>query len=181
MSETHPNTSYPDSSLHPFETVSDSRRLTFREEIQLLFGINKAVNAFGFKTPRHEVKGALFTPLAMAPQSSLFLILYLLVLRVAARDCTGLQSLKLSNAAINNAVHLSAGTTFSASADPTCYLPTYNNTVALCRVSGIVNTSSTSSVEFEMWLPDTWYGRVLTVGNGGLGGCKHFFYDLSLV
>jgi len=23
-----------------------------------------------------------------------------------------------------------------------------------------------------MWLPDTWYGRLLTGGNGGLGGCK---------
>ena len=127
------------------------------------------------------MKGVLVTPPAMAPQSSLFLILYLLVLRVAAWDCTALRSLELSNVTIKNAVHLSAGTTFNASADPTCFLPTYNNTVALCRVSGIVNTSSTSSVEFEMWLPDTWYGRVLTVGNGGLGGCKHFSYDFWLV
>lgn len=130
---------------------------------------------------RDEVKGVLLTPPAMTPQSSLFLILYLLVLRVAARDCTALQSLKLTNATIKNAVHLSPRTTFDASADPTCALPTYNNTVALCRVRGTVNTSSTSSVDFEMWLPDTWYGRVLAVGNGALGGCKHFFYDLSLV
>ncbi|KAF9648832.1 tannase and feruloyl esterase [Thelephora ganbajun] len=25
-----------------------------------------------------------------------------------------------------------------------------------------------------MWLPDTWYGRVLTGGNGGLGGCVEY-------
>ena len=116
----------------------------------------------------------------MAPQSSLLLILYLLVLRVAAWDCTALQSLKLPNVSITDAVYLSARTTFNASADPTCFQPTYNNTVAICRLSGVVNTSSTSSVKFEMWLPDTWYGRVLTGGNGGLGGCKHFIHDLPL-
>ncbi|KAG6877613.1 hypothetical protein C0993_005617 [Termitomyces sp. T159_Od127] len=35
----------------------------------------------------------------------------------------------------------------------------------------VINTTSTSAVYAEAWLPDTWYGRYLTVGNGGLGGC----------
>jgi len=117
----------------------------------------------------------------MSLQSSLFLILYLLVLRVAALDCSALRSLVLPNATITDAVHLAAATTFNASEDATCIINTYSNTVALCRIRGTANTSSTSSVDFEMWLPDTWYGRVLTAGNAGLGGCKHFFYDLPLV
>ncbi|GLB45545.1 putative tannase and feruloyl esterase [Lyophyllum shimeji] len=38
----------------------------------------------------------------------------------------------------------------------------------------VVNTTSTSSVFAEAWLPDTWYGRFLAVGNGGLGGCVDY-------
>jgi len=125
-------------------------------------------------------RGCPSTPLAMVIQSSLFLILHLLVLRVAARDCAGLRSLEHPNVSITDAVPLAPGTTFNTSADLTCFQPTYNNTVAICRVSGVANTSSTSSITFEMWLPDTWYGRVLTVGNGGLGGCKYSSFHLLL-
>ncbi|KAJ7622035.1 tannase and feruloyl esterase [Roridomyces roridus] len=41
----------------------------------------------------------------------------------------------------------------------------------LCRVQLVINTTSTSAVHAEAWLPDTWYGRFLGVGNGGLNGC----------
>lgn len=125
-----------------------------------------------------KTEGVPVTPPAMSLQPSFFLILYLFALHVAAWDCTALQSLNLPNVSIANAVYLAPGTTFNASADPTCFESTYNNTVAVCRVSGTITTSSTSSVAFEMWLPDTWYGRVLTGGNGGLGGCKHFLFHL---
>jgi len=109
-------------------------------------------------------------------QSISLFILHLLVLRVSARtDCTSLRSLSLPNVTITDAFPLTAGSTFPASADPTCFLPTYNNSVPICRVIGSVTTSPTSSVKFEMWLPDTWYGRVLTTGNGALGGCKLSF------
>lgn len=111
----------------------------------------------------------------MSLQPSLLLILYLLVLRVAAWDCAALRSLTLPDTSISDAFRVAPGSTFNASADPTCFQPTYNNTVAICRVIGTVATSATSSVSFEMWLPDTWYGRVLTGGNGGLGGCKRSF------
>lgn len=129
----------------------------------------------GIKTPWCQGEGCVHRPPpAMVLQPSLFLILHLLVLRTAAQNCAGLRSLKQPNVSITDAVPLIPGTTFDASADPTCVQPTYNNTVAICRVRGEVNTSSTSSITFEMWLPDTWYGRVLTVGNGALGGCKQF-------
>ncbi|KAJ7166555.1 tannase and feruloyl esterase [Mycena crocata] len=44
----------------------------------------------------------------------------------------------------------------------------------LCRVQFLINTTSTSAVHGEAWLPDTWYGRFLGLGNGGLGGCTHY-------
>lgn len=43
----------------------------------------------------------------------------------------------------------------------------------VCRVQFVVNTSTTSSVEAEAWLPTNWNKRSLAVGNGGLGGCEH--------
>ena len=45
-------------------------------------------------------------------------------------------------------------------------------TTSLCRVYAVVNTTADSAVHFEMWLPDTWFGRFLAIGNGGLAGCK---------
>ncbi|KAF7350373.1 Carboxylic ester hydrolase [Mycena venus] len=41
----------------------------------------------------------------------------------------------------------------------------------LCRVQFFTNTTDTSVVHGEAWLPDEWYGRFLGIGNGGLGGC----------
>ena len=43
---------------------------------------------------------------------------------------------------------------------------------SVCRVYFVINTTSTSAVHAEAWLPDTWFGRFLGLGNGGLGGCK---------
>ncbi|KAJ7336239.1 tannase and feruloyl esterase [Mycena albidolilacea] len=43
--------------------------------------------------------------------------------------------------------------------------------VSLCRVQFFTNTTTTSVVHGEAWLPDEWYGRFLGLGNGGLGGC----------
>ena len=108
----------------------------------------------------------------MLLQSSLLVFLHLLVLRAAAQDgCTSLLSLNLPNVTITNATRVASGTNFTASADPTCFVPTWVNSVNICRVIGVATTSPTSSVDFEMWLPDTWYGRVMTAGNAGLGGC----------
>ncbi|KAJ7755292.1 hypothetical protein DFH07DRAFT_959403 [Mycena maculata] len=40
----------------------------------------------------------------------------------------------------------------------------------LCRVQFSTQTSATSEIRAEAWLPDEWYGRFLGLGNGGLGG-----------
>ncbi|KAI0749371.1 feruloyl esterase-like protein [Daedaleopsis nitida] len=46
------------------------------------------------------------------------------------------------------------------------------NLPAFCRVELVITTNATagSSALTEVWLPDDWNGRVLTVGNGGMAG-----------
>ncbi|TLD19270.1 hypothetical protein PspLS_09948 [Pyricularia sp. CBS 133598] len=52
----------------------------------------------------------------------------------------------------------SIGTTFTAPTD-------------LCRIIVNVATSPSSEVRLEAWLPDSWKGRLLSTGTGGIGGC----------
>lgn len=47
---------------------------------------------------------------------------------------------------------------------------------AFCRVELVIttNTTANSSALAEVWLPEEWNGRILTIGNGGYsGGGKH--------
>ena len=79
---------------------------------------------------------------------------HLFVLRVGAKgNRTSLRSLNLPNVTISDAAYVTAGTNFTTSADPTYFLSTFVN-----RVTGVVTTLPTSSVKFEVWLLDTWYG-----------------------
>lgn len=41
---------------------------------------------------------------------------------------------------------------------------------ALCQIQFYVNTSSSSAITAEIWLPTDWNNRFLALGNGGLGG-----------
>ena len=47
-----------------------------------------------------------------------------------------------------------------------------NISVPLCRVQFYVNTSDISALTAEMWLPSNYSGRMLGLGNGGIGGCE---------
>ncbi|KAL5316270.1 hypothetical protein ACEPPN_015315 [Leptodophora sp. 'Broadleaf-Isolate-01'] len=44
----------------------------------------------------------------------------------------------------------------------------------LCRVGLSIPTSTKSSISFELWLPETWSGRFLGTGNGGIDGCLQY-------
>ncbi|KAJ6490683.1 tannase and feruloyl esterase [Mycena vitilis] len=96
----------------------------------------------------------------------------LLPLRVVAdhsAKCLALQhSLHLENTTILDVAYITAPTNVTT---PGSCQSTAQVSSALCRVQFVINTTSTSAVHAEAWLPDTWYGRFLGLGNGGLGGC----------
>ena len=58
-----------------------------------------------------------------------------------------------------------------------------NTLPAFCRVQVEITTNATagSTAFTEVWLPDDWNGRFLTVGNGGFaGGGKSFLETYSI-
>ncbi|KAI1128623.1 feruloyl esterase B [Nemania abortiva] len=55
--------------------------------------------------------------------------------------------------------------------DASCSRPSQIVTGDLCRVALYVPTSKQSGFHYELWLPETWNGRTLATGNGGLDGC----------
>lgn len=42
---------------------------------------------------------------------------------------------------------------------------------SLCRIALSIQTTRESNITFEAWLPETWSGRFLATGNGGIDGC----------
>ncbi|KAF8518083.1 tannase and feruloyl esterase-domain-containing protein [Gautieria morchelliformis] len=114
------------------------------------------------------------------PMSGLFLALLGLTLfitasadsptvpSVPAENCAALKTLLLDNTTIIDATHVAAGS--NVTTPGSCQSSAFS-TVAVCRVQAVVNTTATSAVHFEAWLPDEWFGRFLGLGNGGLDGC----------
>ncbi|KAJ7027959.1 tannase and feruloyl esterase [Mycena alexandri] len=88
--------------------------------------------------------------------------------------CLALKSsLKLKNTTVTDVSYLLAGSTVGTT--PGCGgWGTTDVHTAVCRVQFFTNTTDTSSVRAEAWLPDEWYGRFLATGNGGLGGCIYY-------
>jgi hypothetical protein len=91
---------------------------------------------------------------------------------VAAATCESLASLKLANASITGAQVVAAGAFTPPDAQPNGQaLATYKALPAFCRVQGVIQPSSDSHIEFEVWLPASgWNGKHLGVGNGGFAG-----------
>lgn len=116
------------------------------------------------------------------PMKSLVGLLLVPLVRSAIIDgdaaCSALQnSLQLENTTIIDVAYVSANSVVTTAGS--CQ-SSANVTSSICRIYAQVNTTDTSSVKFEMWLPDEWYGRFITVGNGGLGGCKSLLASTSL-
>ncbi|KAJ7132682.1 tannase and feruloyl esterase [Mycena filopes] len=84
--------------------------------------------------------------------------------------CLALQhSLHIANTTILNVAYIPRAT--NVTTPGTCQSTAPVTAAPLCRIQFVINTTSTSAVHAEAWLPDVWFGRFLGLGNGGLGGC----------
>lgn len=82
-----------------------------------------------------------------------------------AADCGSLKNLHLENTTITLAESVISGSVRIPGNPPINGLP------AICRVAGILQPSSDSTIRFELWLPEqNWNGKFLGVGNGGFAG-----------
>jgi feruloyl esterase len=82
-----------------------------------------------------------------------------------ATPCTNLQSLQLPHTTITSATDNTTGVFAVPGSTPITGLP------AFCRVTAILTPSSDSTIQIEVWLPEsTWNGRFLGTGGGGFQG-----------
>lgn len=82
-------------------------------------------------------------------------------------------SVGITNATVTEHAFIQSGTNLSLpDNDPSCGSNSQIVPVDLCRVAVQISTSERSGVVAEVWLPESWNGRLLTTGNGGLGGCE---------
>jgi feruloyl esterase len=85
-----------------------------------------------------------------------------------ATPCTNLQSLGLEQATITSAADNATGVFVVPNTNPP---QTIAGLPAFCRVTATLTPASDSSIQIEMWLPETtWNGRFLGTGGGGFQG-----------
>ncbi|KAI0416762.1 feruloyl esterase B [Xylaria grammica] len=78
----------------------------------------------------------------------------------------------ISNATLNRLEYVTAGTNLAfPDNDASCNRASQVVNVDLCRIALLVPTSQRSGFHYELWLPESWNGRTLATGNGGLDGC----------
>jgi len=92
----------------------------------------------------------------------------------SAATCESLSSLKLANTTITSAKNVASGAftlpTGSVTQQPGD-LAGFNALPAFCRIQGVLQPSSDSHIEFEVWLPASgWNGKFQGIGNGGFAG-----------
>jgi len=84
---------------------------------------------------------------------------------LAAQNCESLAKLELPSTSISRAESVPAGSFTPPAGKAIPDLP------AFCRVAGIIQPSSDSHIEFEVWMPTSgWNGKFQGVGNGGFAG-----------
>jgi Tannase and feruloyl esterase len=49
-----------------------------------------------------------------------------------------------------------------------------NDLPAFCRVEAVVTPRPDSRIEFQVWIPDGWNGKVVVTGNGGYGNTPNY-------
>jgi feruloyl esterase len=108
----------------------------------------------------------------------IFVCAILIGVPVVAATCESLASLKLTNTTFTAAQVVEAGAFAPPGAPPPNgpALAAYKALPAFCRVQGVIQPSSDSHIEFEVWLPASgWNGKYLGVGNGGFAGSINYF------
>ncbi|EIM87541.1 tannase and feruloyl esterase [Stereum hirsutum FP-91666 SS1] len=84
-------------------------------------------------------------------------------------SCDALRStLRLENTTILEVAYIQANSSITT---PGSCQSSATVSSPLCRIYAQVNTTESSSLKFEAWLPDLWYGRLITIGSGGLSAC----------
>jgi hypothetical protein len=101
----------------------------------------------------------------------------LLAAPLAAATCDSLSTLKLPGTTITSAKTIAAGA-FTLPADPPpagALLASFKKLPDFCRVEGVLQPSSDSHIEFEVWLPAfAWNGKYHGEGNGGFAGSINY-------
>ncbi len=79
-----------------------------------------------------------------------------------ATRCSGIEGKSLAGAVVTKAEHVAAGSTLPP-------LPTADSP-AFCRVRAEAVPVAGSRIKLEIWLPDTWNGKLAGIGGGGFEG-----------
>ncbi|KAL0058752.1 hypothetical protein AAF712_014560 [Marasmius tenuissimus] len=91
----------------------------------------------------------------------------------AACALSNLSNTRFSNkTTLFDASLVSAGSTLQfPDTDASCAATPQSVVADMCRITMLVETSESSSINMEAWLPRNWTGRFLSLGNSALGGC----------
>ena len=94
---------------------------------------------------------------------------------LVAATCESLSALKPADTTITAAQTIAAGAFPAPGPQLGLAAVDYKTLPAFCRVQGVIQPSSDSHIEFEIWLPASgWNGRYEGVGNGGFAGAIDF-------
>jgi len=96
---------------------------------------------------------------------------------LTAATCDSLADLKLPNTTITSAKTIAAGsfTPPPGSARSPFGSASFKKLPDFCRVEGVLQPSSDSHIEFEVWLPAFgWNGKIHGEGNGGFAGSINY-------
>lgn len=93
------------------------------------------------------------------------LAMLLLATVVQQGSCDALKSISIPNTTITAAEYVPAGPQRNARGGQSRQLPAH------CRVAAVLQPSSDSHIEMELWMPaENWNGKFLAAGNGGWAG-----------
>lgn len=101
----------------------------------------------------------------------------LLAAPLAAETCDSLTELKLADTTITSAKTIAAGAFTMPPGVPVSPFgaASFKKLPDFCRVEGVIQPSSDSHIEFEVWLPAFgWNGKYHGEGNGGFAGSINY-------